>query len=70
MGGGTMRAAGLHFPDDLHYLVEHQVWARLESDGTATVGITAGASAPEVLVDPIRTVDGDGVITVLEVFVQ
>ena len=36
-----MRAAGLHFPDDLHYLVEHQVWARLESDGTATVGITA-----------------------------
>lgn len=36
-----MKAAGLEFPDDLHYLVEHQVWARLEGDGTATVGITA-----------------------------
>lgn len=36
-----MRAAGLEFPDELHYLIEHQVWARLESDGTATVGITA-----------------------------
>ena len=28
------------FPDDLHYLVEHQTWARLHGDGTATVGIT------------------------------
>ncbi|MGD9833008.1 MAG: glycine cleavage system protein H [Piscinibacter sp.] len=36
-----MKAAGLEFPDDLHYLVEDQVWARLERDGTATVGITA-----------------------------
>jgi glycine cleavage system H protein len=36
-----VRAAGLEFPDGLHYLVEHQVWARLEGDGTATVGITA-----------------------------
>ena len=36
-----MKAAGLEFPDDLHYLVEHQVWARLEGDGIATVGITA-----------------------------
>jgi len=31
----------LPFPEDLHYLVEHQVWARLEEGGTATVGITA-----------------------------
>lgn len=31
----------LTFPTDLHYLVEHDVWARLESDGTATVGITS-----------------------------
>ncbi len=31
----------LSFPADLHYLVEHDVWARLEEDGTATVGITA-----------------------------
>jgi glycine cleavage system H protein len=32
---------GLSFPDDLHYLVEEQVWARLAGDGTATVGITS-----------------------------
>ncbi len=36
-----MKAAGFGFPDELHYLAEHQVWARLEGDGTATVGITA-----------------------------
>jgi glycine cleavage system H protein len=28
-------------PGDLHYLVEHDVWARLHADGSATVGITA-----------------------------
>lgn len=33
--------AGAEFPADLHYLVEHQTWARLLGDGTATVGITA-----------------------------
>lgn len=27
-------------PEGLYYLVEHQVWARLEADGSATVGIT------------------------------
>ena len=31
----------LDCPPDLHYLVEHQVWARFGGDGTATVGITA-----------------------------
>lgn len=31
----------MQFPDDLHYLVEHDVWARVGADGTATVGITA-----------------------------
>lgn len=36
-----MIVRGLDFPDDLHYLVDHQVWARLEGDGTATVGITS-----------------------------
>lgn len=30
-----------HFPDELHYLVEHQVWAHVHGDGTATVGITS-----------------------------
>ena len=28
-------------PPDLHVLLEHQTWARLQGDGTATVGITA-----------------------------
>ena len=32
---------GLVFPQALHYLVEHQVWARLEEGGVATVGITS-----------------------------
>ena len=27
-------------PDDLHYLIAQQVWARLEADDLATVGIT------------------------------
>lgn len=31
----------MDFPADLHYLIEHQVWARLDGDGKATVGITA-----------------------------
>ncbi len=29
------------YPDDLYYLIEHQVWARPHEDGSATVGITA-----------------------------
>jgi glycine cleavage system H protein len=36
-----MNLRDLSFPADLYYLVEHDVWARLEGDGTATVGITA-----------------------------
>lgn len=36
-----MNLLELPFPAELHYLVEHDVWARLHSDGTATVGITA-----------------------------
>jgi glycine cleavage system H protein len=32
---------GFEFPDQLHYHVEHQTWARLEGDGSVTVGITA-----------------------------
>jgi len=36
-----MNVQGMDFPDDLHYEVEHQVWARPHGDGTATVGITA-----------------------------
>lgn len=36
-----MTALKLSHPPDLYFLMEHQVWARLEGDGTATVGITA-----------------------------
>ena len=36
-----MIVGGFEFPDDLHVLCEHDVWARLHEDGTATVGITA-----------------------------
>lgn len=32
---------GCNFPDDLYYNVENNVWARLETDGTATIGMTA-----------------------------
>ncbi len=36
-----MIVLGHDYPDELHYLVEDQVWARLHEDGTATVGIAA-----------------------------
>lgn len=36
-----MKLRDIGFPADLHYLVEHDVWARLHGDGSATVGITA-----------------------------
>ncbi len=36
-----MNVRGFEFPDELHYLVEHQVWARLHGDRMATVGITS-----------------------------
>jgi glycine cleavage system H protein len=36
-----MNVHELSFPPDLHYLVEHDVWARLEGGNVATVGITA-----------------------------
>lgn len=32
---------GYDFPEALLYLVEHQVWARRETDGSVTVGATA-----------------------------
>jgi glycine cleavage system H protein len=38
---GAVRVKGFDFPDALHYLVEHQVWVRLEGEGVACVGITA-----------------------------
>ena len=35
-----MISGELVHPTELHYLIEHQVWARLHDDGSATVGIT------------------------------
>jgi len=32
---------GFEFPEDLFYLIEHDVWVRLEADGQATIGITS-----------------------------
>ena len=32
---------GFLFPDELHYLVEHQVWVRVEEEGVGRVGITS-----------------------------
>ncbi|MBL8516260.1 MAG: glycine cleavage system protein H [Betaproteobacteria bacterium] len=32
---------GFPFPDHLHYLVEHDTWARLDPDGNVTLGLTA-----------------------------
>ena len=34
---------GCNFPDDLYYNVEDNIWGRLESDGTLTVGMTSYA---------------------------
>lgn len=31
---------GFEFPDDLHYLVDEDTWARIEPDGTVVVGLT------------------------------
>jgi glycine cleavage system H protein len=36
-----MLVRGFEFPDALHYLVEHQVWARIDGDGLVSVGITS-----------------------------
>ena len=36
---------GCAFPEDRHYHPEHNVWARLDADGLATVGATSFAVA-------------------------
>jgi glycine cleavage system H protein len=36
-----LNVCGFEFPDGLYYCVEPQTWARMEADGTVTVGITA-----------------------------
>ncbi|HMJ49654.1 MAG TPA: glycine cleavage system protein H [Burkholderiales bacterium] len=32
---------GFAFPDDLHYLMEQDTWARFDADGLVTVGLTS-----------------------------
>lgn len=36
----TSTPIAIELPADLHVLIEHQVWARPHTDGSATVGIT------------------------------
>jgi len=36
---------GCNIPDDLKYSVNNNVWARVEGDGTVTVGMTAYAAS-------------------------
>ena len=36
-----MNVLGMVFHNELYYLVEHDVWARIQGDGTAFVGIAA-----------------------------
>lgn len=36
---------GCNIPDDLKYSVDNNVWARVESDGTVTVGMTSYAAS-------------------------
>jgi glycine cleavage system H protein len=36
-----MQVRGYEFPDDLHYLVAYDMWARFEDDGLVRVGATA-----------------------------
>ena len=31
---------GYDFPDDLFFMVEHDIWARPEADGVLTIGLT------------------------------
>jgi glycine cleavage system H protein len=38
-------AKNCNLPEDLHYNVENNVWARREPDGTVTIGMTAYACA-------------------------
>lgn len=35
------KICGFEFPDALHYLMEHDTWARRDADGNVTVGITS-----------------------------
>lgn len=40
-----MQVRGYAFPDDLHYLEAHDMWARMEDDGLVRVGATALGAA-------------------------
>lgn len=36
---------GCNIPEDLHYNIDNNVWARREADGNVTVGLTSYACA-------------------------
>ena len=63
---------GYEFPDDLFYMVEHDIWARLGDDQLITVGLTAlgcrvSGDFLEFLPKPVGTaVERDRALAVLE----
>ncbi len=63
---------GYDFPDELFYMVEHDIWARLDADGALTVGLTAlgcrvSGEFIEFMPKPVGTkVERDRALAVLE----
>ncbi len=63
---------GYDFPDELFYMVEHDIWARPEADGVLTVGLTTlgcrvSGEFIEFMPKPLGTqVERDRALAVLE----
>jgi glycine cleavage system H protein len=52
---------GFEFPDHLHYLMQHDTWARRDSDGDVTIGLTSlgchiSGTFMEFLAKPVESV--------------
>ena len=63
---------GFDFPDELFYMVEHDIWARPDADGVLTVGLTTlgcrvSGEFIEFMPKPVGTeVERDRALAVLE----
>ncbi len=63
---------GFDFPDELYYMVEHDIWARPDADGALTVGLTTlgchvSGEFIEFMPKPVGTeVERDRAMAVLE----
>ena len=63
---------GYDFPDDLFFMVEHDIWARPEADGVLTIGLTplgcrVSGEFIEFMPKPLGTqVERDRALAVLE----